>query len=57
VQLKRERVDLDDIAQRTAEDLRSIFAKQHVELEVQRARGSAWVNGDATVGAAGRQSS
>lgn len=48
VQLKRERVDLDELAQRTAEDLRSIFAKLNVELEVQRAPSPVWVNGDAT---------
>jgi PAS domain S-box-containing protein len=48
VQLKRERVDLDELAQRTAEDLRSIFAKHDVELEVQRPPSGVWVNGDAT---------
>lgn len=48
VQLKRERVDLDELAQRTAEDFRSIFARQNLDLDVQRAGTSVWVNGDAT---------
>jgi PAS domain S-box-containing protein len=48
VQLRRERVDLDEITSRTAEDLRSVFARQHVELDVLRAGRAVWVNGDAT---------
>lgn len=48
VQLKRERLDLSALAQSTADDLRSIFVKSEVELEVSRSTSEVWVNGDTT---------
>jgi PAS domain S-box-containing protein len=48
VQLQRKPLDLDELAQRTVEDLRSIFDDSDVKLDVQGAGGKVWVNGDVT---------
>ena len=48
INLQRERLDLCDLARRTAEDHRSLFAKEGVELEVRTVDHRIWVNGDPT---------
>jgi PAS domain S-box-containing protein len=48
VQLRRERLDLNELAQRTAEDHRAGFAEADVQLEVRPAPAGVWVNGDRT---------
>ncbi|WP_242343370.1 ATP-binding protein [Anaeromyxobacter terrae] len=48
VQLKRERLDLNELAQRTAEDHRAAFIGGDVHLELLPARAEVWVNGDRT---------
>jgi PAS domain S-box-containing protein len=46
VQLQRERVDLNELAHRTVEDHRTVFAKSEVRLEVLPAAAEVWINGD-----------
>ena len=46
IQLQRERLDLNELAQRTVEDHRSVFAKSDVQLEVLPAPAEVWVDGD-----------
>lgn len=46
IQLQRECLDLQELAVRTAEDLRSTFAKNQVRLEVLTPPGGVRVNGD-----------
>jgi PAS domain S-box-containing protein len=46
IQLKRERLDLNELAHRTAEDHRAVFSKSDVRLEVLPAPAEVWVNGD-----------
>jgi two-component system CheB/CheR fusion protein len=48
VHLQWERLDLDELVQRTVDDHRSVFAKSKVELEVSPAPAEVWVNGDRT---------
>jgi PAS domain S-box-containing protein len=48
IRLQRERLDLNDVAQRTAEDHRTLFAKSDVRLEVLPAPAEVWVDGDRT---------
>ncbi|HSD21463.1 MAG TPA: ATP-binding protein [Anaeromyxobacter sp.] len=48
VQLKRERLDLNELAQRTAEDHRAAFVGGEVRLELLPAPAAVWVNGDRT---------
>jgi two-component system CheB/CheR fusion protein len=48
IRLQRERLDLNDVAQRTAEDNRTLFAKSDVRLEVLPAPAEVWVDGDRT---------
>jgi PAS domain S-box-containing protein len=46
VLLQRERLDLNELAQRTAEDHRTAFVKSAVRLEVLPSSAEVWVNGD-----------
>jgi PAS domain S-box-containing protein len=46
VQLRRERLDLNELAHRTSEDHRTAFVKGDVRLEVLPARAEVWVDGD-----------
>jgi PAS domain S-box-containing protein len=46
IRLRRERVDLDELARRTVEDHRAVFDKSHVRLEVLPAGAEVWVDGD-----------
>ena len=46
IRLRRERLDLNALAQRTVEDHRTLFAKSDVRLEVLPARAEVWVDGD-----------
>jgi PAS domain S-box-containing protein len=46
IQLRRERLDLDDLARRTVEDHRVVFARSDVLLEVLPAPAEVWVDGD-----------
>jgi PAS domain S-box-containing protein len=46
VQLRRERLDLNELAHRAAEDQRTGFVKGEVRLEVLPAEAEVWVNGD-----------
>jgi len=46
IQLQRERLDLNELAHRTVEDQRPVFAKSDVRLEVLPAPAEVWVNGD-----------
>jgi PAS domain S-box-containing protein len=46
IQLQRERLDLNQLAHRTVEDHRAIFAKSDVRVEVFPAPAEVWVNGD-----------
>jgi PAS domain S-box-containing protein len=46
IQLRRERLDLDELAHRTAEDHRAVFAKGDVRLEVLPSPAKVWVKGD-----------
>jgi two-component system, chemotaxis family, CheB/CheR fusion protein len=48
VQLQRKTLDLDELVQRTVEDLRSIFVESDVKLDVRGAGRPLWVNGDVT---------
>ncbi len=48
VNLHRERLDLNRLAQRTVEDHRSVFVKGQVQLVVLPAPMAVWVNGDRT---------
>ncbi len=48
ITLQRERLDLCDLVRRTAEDHRSLFAKEGVDLEVHTAAQPLWVDGDQT---------
>jgi two-component system CheB/CheR fusion protein len=48
IQLQRERLDLNELVQRTVEDHRSVFAKAEVGLEAKLAPQAVWVNGDRT---------
>jgi two-component system, chemotaxis family, CheB/CheR fusion protein len=48
LQVERRPVDLVDLARRTAEDHRSLFATRDVRLDVAIARAALWVEGDAT---------
>jgi PAS domain S-box-containing protein len=48
VQLQRKPLDLEELAQRTVEDLRSIFVESDVNLDVRGAASEVWVNGDVT---------
>jgi len=48
VQLKRERLDLNDVVRRTIEDHRSVFVESGVHLEVLLPTEVLWLSGDAT---------
>jgi len=48
LQVEPRRLDLRDLAQRTAEDHRSLYAARAVALEVALPAGPVWVQGDAT---------
>jgi PAS domain S-box-containing protein len=48
LRLQRVRLDLNDLAQRAADDLRSLFVSGDVQLEVHRAPTSVWVSADPT---------
>jgi signal transduction histidine kinase/ActR/RegA family two-component response regulator len=48
VQLRRERLELNELTQRMVEDYRSVFVESDVQLEVQTAPRDIWVNGDPT---------
>ncbi|HET8539910.1 MAG TPA: ATP-binding protein [Anaeromyxobacter sp.] len=48
VQLRRRKVDLGNVACRTAEDHRTLLAERGVSLEVAAPTGPLWVNADAT---------
>ncbi|HEY3451780.1 MAG TPA: PAS domain S-box protein [Myxococcales bacterium] len=48
VHLQRERLDLDALARRTAEDHREVFARSGLDLEVLGAPEPLWVDGDPT---------
>ena len=48
INLQREQLDLCDLARRTAEDHRSLFAKEGVQLEIRTVDHRIWVNGDPT---------
>jgi PAS domain S-box-containing protein len=46
VRLQRERLDLNELAQHTAEDHRSLYGRSDVRLEVLPAPAEVWVQGD-----------
>jgi CheY-like chemotaxis protein len=46
IRLQRERIDLNELAHRTVEDHRTIFARSEVRLEVLPAPAEVWVHGD-----------
>jgi two-component system CheB/CheR fusion protein len=46
IRLERARLDLSALAQRVAEDHRTLFGKSDVRLEVHAARAEVWVDGD-----------
>ncbi len=48
VQLQKHRLDLDELTQRTVDDLRSLFTKNDITLEMKCAVAPVWVNGDST---------
>jgi two-component system CheB/CheR fusion protein len=48
LQIRRERLDLGDVVQRTAEDHRDLFTTRDLRLEVVVPDRPAWVNGDRT---------
>lgn len=48
LELHRERVDLNDLAERTVEDHRSLFTQNGVQLDLHAASGEVWVMGDKT---------
>ncbi len=48
VQLQRELLDICEVARRTTEDYRSMFAKNGLELELQLPQGPLWIIGDRT---------
>ena len=48
INLQRERLDLDALAQGTAEDHKDVFSKNGIELEIRGAGEPLWVDGDPT---------
>ena len=48
VRLQRQQLDLNELAQHTAEDHRSLYARSDVRLEVLPAPAEVWVQGDRT---------
>ena len=48
IELKRERLDLNELARRTVEDHRGVCASRGLELTVSLAPVELWVNGDPT---------
>ena len=48
VDLKRNRLDLQDVVRKTTDDLGWLFSKSEVELRVDRAVGPVWIDGDST---------
>lgn len=48
IQLQYERLDLNELVQRTVEDYRSIFIQGDITLEVRSAPAEVWVRGDRT---------
>jgi PAS domain S-box-containing protein len=46
IQLKRERLDLNDLVRRTVEDHRALFTRSDVGLEVRATRAEVWVDAD-----------
>lgn len=48
INLQRERLDLDELVRRTADDFRAVFAAANVQLELITAPSSVWVKGDRT---------
>lgn len=48
IELQRERLDLNELAQRTVEDHRSVFVKSEIEVDVVPAPDQVWISGDQT---------
>jgi signal transduction histidine kinase len=48
VELKRTRFDLRDVVRKTADDTRSVFDANAVELRIEQSAGPVWVDADVT---------